>query len=151
MKIVEDDLEGEAIAALLRHHVQGTFDTSPEDGAFALSIDALRLPGVTVWSAWEDAEILGCGALRELDAESGEIKSMRTADAHLGKGVAMSVLGHVIGVARDRGYRALYLETGSSPAFEPARRLYQKAGFTDCGPFADYRENPVSRFMVLTL
>lgn len=151
MIIVVDDLEGAEIVALLSEHVQGMVDTSPPDSIHTLSIDALRSPTITMWSAWEGTVILGCGGLKALTSESGEIKSMRTVEAHLGKGIATSIIQHIIGVARHRGYRKLYLETGSAPAFQAAHHVYRKAGFSDCGPFADYREDPFSRFMVLAL
>ncbi len=151
MNIVDDDLEGPEIAALLREHVQGMVDTSLPDSIHTLSIEALRSPDIAVWSAWERSELLGCGALKELDDSTGEIKSMRTADDQLGKGVATEILQHIVKISRQRGYRSLYLETGSAPAFQPAHSLYLKAGFSYCGPFADYRDDPFSRFMVLPL
>lgn len=151
MKIIDDDLEGPKIAALLQEHVQGMFDASPPDSIHTLNIDALRSPNITVWSAWEGSELLGCGALKDIDAETGEIKSMRTAEPHLGKGVATEILQHIVKVSRQRGYQCLYLETGSAPAFQPAHSLYVKAEFSYCGPFADYSEDPFSRFMVLPL
>jgi len=151
VKIVDDDLEGPEIAALLREHVQGMFDASQPDSIHTLNIDALRAPDITVWSAWGDSELVGCGALKELDADTGEIKSMRTAESHLGKGVATQILQHIVKVAKQRGYRSLYLETGSAPAFQPAHSLYLKAGFSYCGPFADYSEDSFSRFMVLAI
>ena len=151
MNIVDDDLEGPEIAALLREHVQGMVDTSLPDSIHTLSIEALRSPDIAVWSAWERSELLGCGALKELDDSTGEIKSMRTADDHLGKGVATEILQHIVKISRQRGYRSLYLETGSAPAFEPAHSLYLKAGFSYCGPFADYSDDSFSRFMVLPL
>ena len=151
MNIVDDGLEGPEIAALLREHVQGMFDASPPDSIHTLNIDALRSPDITMWSAWDGSELLGCGALRELDAESGEIKSMRTVENHLGKGVATEILQHIVQVSRQRGYQNLYLETGSAPAFQPAHSLYLKAGFSYCGSFADYKEDPFSCFMILPL
>ncbi len=96
-------------------------------------------------------QLLGCGALKELDARHGEIKSMRTARSHLRRGVAAGILSHLIGEARARGYLRLSLETGSGEAFVPAARLYAKFGFDYCGPFADYGPDPFSRFMTLTL
>jgi len=94
---------------------------------------------------------MGCGALREIDPQHGEIKSMRTASAHLRQGVARSMLAHVLAQARQRGYRRVSLETGSGAAFEPAHRLYAAAGFVRCGPFAEYRDDPFSVFMTCTL
>lgn len=151
MKIVEDDLASPEIAALLRDHAQGMFEASPPDSIHTLNIESLRSPEITMWSAWEGPVLLGCGALKKLDAEAGEVKSMRTVDAHLGKGVATAILQHLLSVAGQRGYRKVYLETGSAPAFAPAHSFYQKAGFSYCGPFADYTEDPFSRFMVLKL
>ena len=151
LRIIPDDLRGPEIAALLREHVQSMHDTSPVDSIHTLSLDALRSPNITMFTAWQDAELLACGALKELDSQTGEIKSMRTVGAHLGRGYASEILHHIIGIARERGYRRLYLETGSSPAFEPAHALYRKAGFTYCGPFANYKADPFSRFMVFPL
>src|SRR5205814_8377599 len=111
----------------------------------------LRRPEITFWTVWESGELLGCGALKELDATHGEIKSMRTAAAHLRKGVARSMLAHILAEARRRGYRRLSLETGSAEAFLPARRLYETFGFDYCGPFDSYVEDPFSVFMTLEL
>jgi putative acetyltransferase len=124
MIILEDDLSGPEIAALLREHVQQMFETSPPDSIHTLSLEALREPAITMWSAWEAEELMGCGALRELDADSGEIKSMRTASAHLGRGVATAIMKQIVGTANNRAYRRLYVETGTAPAFRPAHSLY---------------------------
>jgi putative acetyltransferase len=107
----------------------------------------LRQPDVSFWSAWEGDELLGCGALKQLDGEHGEIKSMRTSSAHLRKGVAARLLQHIIDEAGRRSYRRLSLETGSAQAFAPARRLYARFGFQPCAPFADYVDDPYSVFM----
>jgi putative acetyltransferase len=111
----------------------------------------LRAPDITFWTVWDETELAGCGALKELGRDHGEIKSMRTATTYLRKGVATVVLRQIIGEARRRGYRRLSLETGAMPFFEPARALYAKFGFTRCAPFADYREDPNSVFMSMTL
>lgn len=124
---------------------------SPPGGVFALDVDALREPGVTFWSAWIGDEIAGCGALKRLDAERGEIKSMRVADGFLGRGVGRAILEHLIREARAGGIRSLWLETGSAEAFTPALRLYESAGFTRCGPFASYADNGFSVFMTRSL
>ena len=150
-RIIEDDLSGPEIAALIGEHVQSMVDTSPVDSAHTLGLDALRSPDFTMWTAWQGAELLGCGALKELDSTAGEIKSMCTARAHRGRGYAGEILQHIVAEARARQYCKLYLETGSSPGFDPAHALYRKAGFVYCGPFADYKEDPFSRFMVLPL
>ena len=147
MKITVDDLSGPAVARLLQEHLQSLSAISPPESMHALNIDALRKPEVTFWSVWEGEELIGCGALKALDTQHAEIKSMRTASAHLRKGVASSLLQYIINEARRRNYRRLSLETGSTDAFEPARRLYVKFGFSLCGPFADYVEDPNCVFL----
>jgi putative acetyltransferase len=142
-----DDLSGGEIRALLDEHLANMRSISPPESTHALPIEGLRKPDVTFWTAWENGELVGCGALKELDAEHGEIKSMRTVSRHLRKGVAQALLDYIIGEAGRRGYRRLSLETGSMEAFEPARQLYARAGFTYCEPFADYIEDPNSVFM----
>ncbi len=147
MHIKIDDLSGPEIHALLQEHLREVMLHSPPESVHALDIEGLRQPEVTFWSAWEDGALLGCGALKQLDPSHGEIKSMRTAEAHTRKGVARNLLAHIIDEARQRGYTRLNLETGSMQAFEPARRLYSDFGFTYCEPFADYIEDPYSVFM----
>jgi putative acetyltransferase len=151
MDIRLDDLRGSEIHKLLEEHLQSALLHSPPESVHALDIEGLRRPEITFWTAWEDGELLGCGALKELDSQHGEIKSMRTATAHLRKGVARSLLEHIIAEARSRGYRRLSLETGSMAAFEPARTLYAGFGFTNCAPFADYVEDPYSVCMTREL
>lgn len=151
MEIKLDDLTGAKIAALIGEHLQSMFEQSPPESVHALNLDGLRRPDVTFWSAWEQDELMGCGALKELDREHGEIKSMRTASAHLRKGVARQMLVHIMEEAKRRGYRRLSLETGSTEGFEPARKLYESCGFRECGPFADYEEDVYSVFMTKEL
>jgi putative acetyltransferase len=146
-----DDLSGPEIRALLQEHLANMRQISPPESTHALPIEGLRKSDVTFWTVWEKGELMGCGALKELDAEHGEIKSMRTVARHLRKGVAKALLEYIIGEARRRGYRRLSLETGSMEAFEPARQLYADAGFTYCGPFADYIEDPNSVFLTKEL
>jgi putative acetyltransferase len=146
-----DDLRGAQTIALLEAHRQAMFEHSPPECVFALDLDGLRQPAITLWTAWDGEELLGCGALNELGAQQAEIKSMRTAAAHLRKGVAARMLEHLITVARGRGCTRLYLETGTAAGFAPARALYARHGFVTCGPFADYVEDPYSVFMVKTL
>jgi putative acetyltransferase len=151
MLIREDDLRGPEIAALLGEHLQVMADQSPPESVHALDLEALRAPEITVWTAWQGDELLGCGALQKLDARHGEIKSMRTVRAHLRKGVASSILQHIISEARRHSFRRLSLETGSMEAFEPARAFYQSFGFEYCEPFADYKLDPHSVFMTRTI
>jgi putative acetyltransferase len=151
MDIKIDDLNGPEVHELLREHLRNMALHSPPESVHALGVEALRRPEITFWSAWEEGELLGCGALKELDSRHGEIKSMRTSSTHLRKGVAATLLKHILEEAARRGYRRLSLETGSMEAFEPARRLYEKYGFTYCEPFADYVEDPYSVFMTREL
>ena len=151
MEIRIDDLKGPEIIQLLRTHLQSMALQSPPESVHALDLDGLRKPGVTFWSAWQDSELMGCGALKELDPHHGEIKSMRTVSSQLRKGVASRLLRHILDEARRRSYRRLSLETGSTEGFEPARRLYAHFGFKPCVPFADYIEDPFSVFMTREL
>jgi len=151
MNIRIDDLRGPEIHALLEEHLRHMHELSPPESVHALDLDKLRRPDITFWTIWDGALLLGCGALRQLSASEGEVKSMRTPDAHRGRGAARAVLNHIIETARSRGLKRLSLETGSQPGFEPARRLYASAGFKFCGPFADYPEDPYSAFMSLEL
>lgn len=151
MQIRIDDLSGEEIQELLREHLRNMHLHSPPENVHALDLDSLRKPEITFWTVWENGELLGCGALKQLDSTHGEIKSMRTASAHLRKGVAAYLLGHIIEQATRRGYKRLSLETGSGQPFEPAHQLYSNFGFTRCGPFADYVETSFSVFMTREL
>ncbi|BBB10232.1 GNAT family N-acetyltransferase [Sphingopyxis sp. EG6] len=146
-RIVEDDLSGAAIRALLEQHFAGMLANSPAGSCHFLDFHGLRAGNVTFWSIHDGDTLAGCGALKQLDAAHGEIKSMRTADAFLRRGVAARMLDHIIDEARRRGLARLSLETGSGAAFEPAIALYRRYGFDDCAPFADYKPDPFSRFM----
>lgn len=151
MNIKIDDLNGSEIHQLLQEHLQSMSLLSPPESTHALDIEALRQPDITFWTVWENGELLGCGALKELDSQHAEIKSMRTSPSHLRRGVARHLLKHILAEATRRGYRRLSLETGSMEAFEPARQLYANFGFTYCEPFADYVEDPYSVFMTREL
>ncbi len=147
MHLREDDLSGPEIAALLREHLTDMHAITPPESVHALDLDALRRSDITFWTAWDGGELLGCGALKSLDDHSGEVKSMRTAISHRGRGVARRILAEIERVARERRYQALYLETGAMAEFEPARTLYERTGFEYCGPFGDYLPDPNSVFM----
>lgn len=146
-----DDLSGPEIAALLAEHLEEMHLHSPPESVHALDLDALKKPDITFWSVLAEGKLVGCGALKELDAKHGEIKSMRTAYEFRGQGVGKFMLRHILAEARARGYRRLSLETGSMAAFEPARRLYEAHGFSYGGPFADYVLDPNSVFMTTEL
>lgn len=147
MDIKIDDLTGTAVVDLIRKHLHSMTLNSPPESIHALNLEQLRRPEITFWSAWEGNELVGCGALKELDGNHGEIKSMRTSSSHLRKGVAKRLLQHIIEESKCRGYRRLSLETGSMDSFEPARRLYTSFGFRNCKPFSDYIKDQNSVFM----
>jgi putative acetyltransferase len=151
MDIRIDDLRGPEIARLLQEHLDEMFLHSPPESVHALDLEKLCRPEITFWTVWKDGALVGCGALKALDAMHGEVKSMRTAAGHQRKGVAATLTRHILRVARERGYRRLSLETGSPDAFLPARAMYERFGFEECGPFADYVEDPYSVFMTIEL
>ena len=151
LDIKMDNVTSPKVIALLEDHLQSMTLHSPPESIHALDVDELRKPEITFWSAWEGEELLGCGAIKELDLNHGEIKSMKTAPNHLRKGVARKILIHIIKEAKKRGYERLSLETGSMDAFLPAKKLYESLGFRYCEPFSDYVEDPNSVFMTLLL
>jgi putative acetyltransferase len=151
MDIRIDDLQGSEVIALLHAHKADLAQHSPPESCHALDLDGLRTADITFWSVWEGNALMGCGALKEVDATHAEIKSMRTVTGHLRKGVAARLMRHILQEARRREYRRLSLETGSMEVFEPARALYEQFGFEQCGPFADYVEDPYSMFMTIEL
>jgi putative acetyltransferase len=151
LEIEIDDLRGPEVAELLGAHLRSLAEVSPPESRHALNLDELRQPNITFWSVWRGDEVIGCGALKELDVEHGEIKSMRTATPHLRKGVATMILEQIISEAKRRGYHRLSLETGAMRYFMPAHRLYLQFGFRVCAPFNGYVEDPNSVFMTLEL
>lgn len=151
VRFVEDDLSGAPTRALIARHLAGMHANSPPESVHAFDVEKLRQPGVTFWAVWVDEEIAGCGALKVLDAERGELKSMRVADSFLGRGIGRAILEHLIAEARARGLRSVWLETGSAPAFVPALRLYESASFRRCGPFGEYQADSFSLFMTREL
>lgn len=157
MDIRIDDLSGAAIKQLLTEHLDDMFATSPADSVHALDLSELQQADITFWTIWESNQppernqLLGCGALKTLDSQHGEIKSMRTTSAARNKGVASKLLRHIIDNAEQQGLERVSLETGSQDFFAPARQLYAKNGFDYCGPFADYELDPHSVFMTKAL
>ena len=151
MRISIDDLSHPAVHALLHEHLAHMYELSPPEQVFALDLSKLKVPEITFWTAWDGTTLLGCGALKELSPQHGEIKSMRTPAARRGRGAGKAVLKQIIQTAQQRGYRLLSLETGTHPAFLPAHNLYTSMGFELAGPFADYQANEHSAFMQLRL
>lgn len=151
MEIKKDDLSGPEIVIFLNRHLQNMIEVTPPGSVHALDIESLKKPEISFWSVWEDSLLICCGALKELDSQHGEIKSMRTDPSHSRKGVASYLLEFILNEAKRRKYRRISLETGSFEAFKPARNLYTKFGFTYCEPFAEYVKDPNSVFMTLKL
>ncbi len=137
--IKTDDLSGQQIRALLQRHLDEMSAASPPESVHALDLDGLRAPSISFWSIWQDQQLLGCGALKKLDEGHAEIKSMHVHAHARGKGVADKMLMHILDIARERGYVRLSLETGSMAEFAPARKLYEKYGFSLCPVFGDYQ------------
>lgn len=151
MKIEIDDLSRADVLALLEEHVRNMHELSPAEHVCAFDAARLRAPNVTFWTAWEGETLLGCAALKEMSASEGEVKSMRTPRLRRRNGTGRALLEHVIGEARARGYRTLYLETGTHPDFTPAQTLYRSAGFRECGTYGDYKQSAYSVCMRLDL
>jgi putative acetyltransferase len=151
MHIQRDPVSHSQVIALLQTHLRDMAMHSPPESVHALHLDALRAPDVFFFSAWEGEALMGFGALKRLDAQHGELKSMRTATRYLGQGVAATLLRHLLTLAGDLGLSRVSLETGSAAVFSPARRLYARFGFVECGPFGDYAPDPYSVFMTRAL
>ena len=146
-----DDLSDPRIAAFLEQHIRDMRAVSPPESKHALDLEGLRRPDIRFWSAWQGGELVGCAALRRLDARHGELKSMRTAPQSRRQGLARTMLLHVLVQAQASGLRRVSLETGSMAFFAPARTLYAAHGFVSCAPFGDYRADPNSVFLTCEL
>ena len=146
-----DDPRADDVRALLERHLAFARATTRPEDVYALDVDGLADPAVTFFSYRADGRVVGVAALKRIDDEHAELKSMHTAEEARGKGVARALVEHIVGLARERGYRRLSLETGSGPAFEPARALYASAGFAPCEAFGDYTPSPNSAYMALAL
>ena len=151
MKIAIDDPAKPDVYALLQEHLKSMFALSPPESVHALDVSALKQDGISFWTIRDGSQLLGCGALKTLSPEHGEIKSMRTAANYRRQGAGRALLEHIIQVAKSRGLMRLSLETGTAQSFIPAQRLYASAGFLACGPFGDYKVDPHSVFMTLDL
>ena len=150
-EIREGGLDDPQVVALLEIHAGGMLANSPPGTCHFLDLSGLKTPDITFLSAWQGETLLGIGAVKALDGTTGEIKSMRTAEAALGRGVGTAILRHIVALARERGYAALKLETGTGPAFGAAHALYARHGFVPCPPFADYEATEFNRFFALAL
>ena len=151
MHIALDDLHGSTTVEFLEAHVAQLRGLAPPESTHALDLTGLRSPQVTLWSATDDGQVVGCAALKRLDGVHAELKSMRTAPHRTRQGVARRLLVHVLDEASAAGFERVSLETGSEEFFAPARRLYAAHEFTPCPPFGDYRPDPLSVFMTRLL
>jgi putative acetyltransferase len=151
IEVRQDDLSSEEVQALIAEHLSGMHSNSPTGHAHALAVEHLRAANVTFWTAWTDGVLCGCGALKELDPLTGEIKSMRTRAVFLRRGVGQAILDEILGTARRRGYSRLLLETGTGGAFEAAHALYRRNGFDWGDPFGEYTATDFNVFMVKVL
>lgn len=151
LKITVDDLSSPEIANFLAEHIREMKAVSPPESKHALDLEGLRKPEVTFWTVWDGSSLIGCGAIKELNINHAEVKSMRTKVSYRGKGVASILLQHILQEAKLRGYHRISLETGSMPFFEPAHNLYKKYGFENCAPFSTYQEDPNSVFLTKEL
>lgn len=151
MDIRVDDLSSNAVIELLEEHLADMYATSPPESVHALDIESLKAPDITFFTGWSGDELQGCVAIKQLTPDHVELKSVRTASSARTAGVATALLTHALEVATDRGYRKASLETGVEDYFKAARALFKKFGFRECGPFADYTEDPNSCYMTRDL
>lgn len=146
-----DDPGAPDVRRLLATHLAFARGLTPPEHAHALDVDGLLDPAVTFFSLRRGGALLAVGALKRLDSEHAEVKSMHTVEAARGQGIGRRMIEHLIAVAREAGYRRVSLETGTMAEFAPARSLYASAGFEPCSPFGDYRASPDNAFMTLRL
>jgi len=151
IEIVPGDLADPRIIDLLNYHVTAAHEQSPPESCHAFDVSGLQQPEISFWAAWAGDQLLGVGALMDLGDGHGEVKSMHTAKAARGRGVGSAMVRHIIATARNRGFDRLSLETGSMDYFAPARALYARHGFVECGPFEGYKLDPNSVFLTLDL
>ena len=149
--IAVEDPRAEDVVALLERHLTHMRSLSPPGHVHALDLDGLLDPAVTFLAVRDDGELVGIGALKELSAVHGELKSMHVPEELRGQGIARQLLAALLDVARERGFERVSLETGSMDGFAPARRLYASVGFVVCEPFGTYTTNPYSTCMTLAL
>ena len=151
IEIKLDDLSGDSIKKLLQTHLTNAALHSPQDAIFALDLEALKAPEISFWSVWQNEEILACGAIKMLDKEHAEIKSMHTLEKARGKGIGNQLVNHIIQQARAKNIKRLSLETGTADAYFPAHRLYKRHGFQECPAFSDYQESIHSLYMTKSI
>ena len=150
-RILPNDLTDDRVLDLLRFHLDEMHQWSPPESVHAMPAERLRHPDVSFFAAWDGETLAAVGAIKELDEARGELKSMRAAPAYRGKGAGQAILAHLLSEAERRKYRWLGLETGRPEPFVPAKKLYEKHGFAECEPFADYVSDDFSMCMSKSL
>jgi len=144
MKSIENNFDNLRVNTLLHHHFVQLRSNSPEGSAHVLDIEGLKVPSIKFWSIWENEKLIGCGALKFLEKGHGEFKSIRISDEFRNLGYGIKLLNHLIIEAKKNNINKISLETGAGDFFIPARKLFQKAGFITCPPFAHYKVDPNS-------
>lgn len=147
LTITRADPGGPSVLPLIHAHLAYSHATTPKDSNHALNVTALQAPDIRFWCVADAGTVVGCGALKALPSRLAEVKSVHVVSAARGRGIAQALMRHLVDVARRDGTRALVLETGSGPDFAPARRLYERLGFTHCGPIPGYVADPHSAFL----
>ncbi len=151
MKSIEGNFKNNEVNILLEKHFKELRSVSPEGSAHVLDIPGLQVESIKFWSLWENEKLIGCGALKFLEKDHGEFKSIRVVDEFRNKGYGAKILEHLINEAKKLNIKMLSLETGSGDFFLPARTLFKKVGFTECSPFAHYKKDPNSCYMNLKI
>ena len=151
MKSIEGNFDNLEVNDLLKKHFIELRSVSPAGSTHVLDIDGLKDPSIKFWSLWEDNKLIGCGALKFLEKNHGEFKSIRVADEFKKKGIGERIINHLIGEAKKLKISKLSIETGAGDFFLPARNLFSKFGFKSCPPFAHYKEDPNSCYYTLNL
>jgi len=141
IKSIEGNFDHPEVNELLKKHFIELRAASPEGSAHVLNISGLKVPSIKFWSLWENNELMGCGALKFLDADHGEFKSIRVHDNFRGKGNGIKVINHLIIEAKKLKIKRLSIETGAGNFFVPARKLFNNSGFKPCPPFAHYKND----------
>jgi len=151
MDIRLDNIDNPVVIQLLQEHHEDMLKHSPVESVHALDLSSLKAVDVSFYTVWLNGELAGCGALKALNENHVELKSMRTSRTFLRKGVAAKLLTHLLAIAKNQAYKKISLETGTADAFIPAQKLYQNFGFVACLPFSDYQEDPYSMFLTKDL
>ena len=151
MKSIEGNFDNSEVNDLLKKHFIELRSVSPVGSTHVLDIDGLKDPSIKFWSLWENNKLIGCGALKFLEKNHGEFKSIRVADEFRKKGIGERIIEHLIEEAKKLEISKLSIETGAGEFFLPARNLFSKFGFKLCPPFAHYKEDPHSCYYTLNL